>query len=179
MDGWQRFAELAGAPVRTTVVGRVHSTELGVTEHVTFAPPDRWRIADGVDRLRFLADADAYYRYDEDGALAEFRPRSSDTWYSGMMESPALIHPRHLVAPIDDDDFTAPLGPVEEVTYLDRAALRVTLAPPERKPRPVVQYLDLASGVTLAFTSTDGEPLIGFTEIAAGVALPPGTFRPL
>jgi hypothetical protein len=95
-----------------------------------------------------------------------------------MMESPALIHPRDLLAPIDDD-FTTPLGPVEEVTYLDRPARRVTLAPPERKPRPVVQYLDLASGVTLAFTSTDGEPLIGFTEIATGVALPPGTFRPL
>jgi len=178
MDGWQRFAELASASVRTTVVGRVHSTELGVTEHVTFAPPDRWRIADGVDRLRFLADADASYRYDEDGTLAEFRPRSADTWYPGMMESPALIRPRDLVAPIDDD-VTAPLGPVEEVSFLDRAALRVTLAPPARKPRPVVQYLDLASGVTLAFTATDGEPLIGFTEIATGVALPPGTFRPL
>jgi hypothetical protein len=42
-----------------------------------------------------------------------------------------------------------------------------------------VQYLDLASGVTLAYTAVDGEPLIGFTEIATGVALPPGTFRPL
>ena len=179
MDGWQRFAELASAPVRTTVVGRVHSAEIGVTEHVTFAPPDRWRIADAAGRLRFLADDDAWYRYDEVGTLAEFRPRSPGTWYSGMMESTTLIHPRDLLTSTHDYDFTAPLGPVDEVTHLDRAALRVTLAPPAHKPRPVVQYLDLASGVTLAYTTVDGEPLIGFTEIATGVALPPGTFRPL
>ena len=70
------------------------------------------------------------------------------------------------------------LGPVEEVTVLGRPAWRVLLAPPPRKPAPVWQVLDVASGVTLAFRSLDDAPIIAFTAIETGVALPPGTFVP-
>jgi hypothetical protein len=50
------------------------------------------------------------------------------------------------------------------------------LAPPDHKPQPVWQLLDVQTGVTLAYRSPDGVTLIGFTELTADMDLPRDTF---
>lgn len=177
---WARFAALASSPVTVAVRGAVCTLETGpqAVEYVTFAPPDNWRIEDREHRLRYLANEVGHFQYPAGGGpVACFQPRRTGWWHSGGMESPALIVPRNLTEPADDD-FTRPTGPVEAITYLGRSAWRVTLAPPARKPQALVQVLDVASGVTLALESTTGACLIAFVDIETGVDPPDGTFRP-
>jgi hypothetical protein len=91
------------------------------------------------------------------------------------MHNTNLIRPRDLVNPLDED-FTRPAGPVEAITFIGRPAWRVLLTPPPRKPQPVWQTLDAASGITLAFQSPDGVALMEFTHLSTGMELPPETF---
>lgn len=175
---WEQFARLASTPCSQTVRGTVTSAETGTgtAEHVSFAPPDQWRIEDGEHCLRYLANHVGHFQYPAGGGpVACFAPRRADYWHSGGMQSPSLIMPRDLMKPVDDD-FTAPLGPIEEVSFLSRRAWRAVLAPPARKPHPVVQLLDVDSGVTLAYQSTDGQPILAFTGITIGEPLSADTF---
>jgi hypothetical protein len=172
---WESFAELASAPVTVTVRGRVVGGDDG-PEVFSFSPPDRWRVEDDDHRPLYVADDEARYQW-ADGSFLSFEPRDPRSWISGGVECTGLIKPRELIHPIDDD-FTSPAGPVEEVTFLGRPAWRLLLRPPPRKPQAVWQYLDVASGVTLAFRGWDGTPGVGFTAIETGVELPPGTFVP-
>jgi len=172
---WERFARLASAPVTVTMRGEVRSVDMTPYERVWFAPPDSWRIEDETGRLCWLANDDGYYRTQAGGDLATFEPRQPGSWRSGDMTAPTLIRPRDLVRPADDD-FTRPLGPVEEVEFLGRPAWRVLLAPPPHKPRPVRQILDVVSGVTLAYRDPDGAAVVEFTAIETGAELPADTF---
>lgn len=170
---WTQFARLVGAPVTVSLRGRVASAD-EPAERVCFAPPDYWRVTDDDGRLRYLADDDGHHVFPPGGARACFQPRRPGFWHSGGTVCSALIHPRDLGA--GDDDFTRPLGAVEEIAFLDREAWRVLLAPPARKPQPVWQVLDVASGVTLAYQAPGGAPLVAFTELETDVVLPEGTF---
>jgi hypothetical protein len=49
----------------------------------------------------------------------------------------------------DGDDFTRPTGPPVEVTFLDRTAWQVELAPPAHKPHPMQMIIDAESGLLL------------------------------
>ncbi|MEV4642843.1 hypothetical protein AB0J80_36435 [Actinoplanes sp. NPDC049548] len=173
---WEDFARLAGAPVTMTLRGRVESSD-GVTERMTFVPPDNWRIEDDRGRLRYLANDTGHYQWPEAGGdePACFQPRRPGFWHSGGSISTDLVRPRELTDP-RDDDFTRPAGPVEQVTVLGRPAWQVLLLPPPRKPQPVWQVLDVESGVILAYRSPDGVPLLAFTELVAGAPVPPETF---
>jgi hypothetical protein len=75
-----------------------------------------------------------------------------------------------------DDDFTRPVGAVEETTFIGRPAWRVVLAPPARKPQAVCQVVDVESGVTLAYQSPDGLTLVGFTSLETNVELASDVF---
>jgi hypothetical protein len=174
MASWTEFAELASAPVTVTVRGRVRSTEDQTSEWVTFAPPDFWRIADADGTLRFLADAEGRYDWSSGGEVPVFTPRDPREFHWGGRFSPGLINPRAL----DGDDFTRPGGPVEEVTFLGRPAWRVLLLPPPHKPHPILQFTDVATGITLATQSPDGAYFLGFTELETGIDLPPDAFVP-
>ncbi|WP_433291388.1 hypothetical protein ACQP2F_25350 [Actinoplanes sp. CA-030573] len=170
---WTQFARLVGAPVTVTLRGRVASAD-EPAERVCFAPPDLWRVTDDDGHLRYLANDDGHYTYPPGETRACFQPRRKGFWHSGGTVCSALIHPRDLDDA--DDDFTRPLGAVEEIAFLGRVAWRVLLAPPARKPQPVWQVLDVASGVTLAYQAPDGQPLVAFTALETDVALPDGTF---
>jgi hypothetical protein len=173
---WDDFARLAGAPVTVTVRGRVWSTDAAAAERVTFAPPDFWRVEDEGGRLRYLANDDGHYQWPaEGGPVSCFQPRRPGDRYSGDTAGAYLIRPRELVRP-DDDDFTRPAGPVEELLFLDRPAWRVLLTPPPRKPQPVWPVLDVASGVTLAYETVDGTNVVEFTSIVIDIEVTPETF---
>lgn len=172
---WADFVRLESAPVTTTVRGRVESMD-DPSERVVFAPPDLWRIEDDGGRLRYLANDDGFHQWQpQTSEIACFQPRRPGFWHSGGTVSPSLIRPRGLANP-RDDDFTHPLGAVEEVDFLGRPAWQALLAPPARKPQPLLQTIDLESGITLAFQSPDGLLLAGFTSLETGFRPPGGTF---
>jgi hypothetical protein len=175
---WIDFAELASAPITATIQGAVVSADTtgDIHEYVTFGPPDFWRVEDSEHRLRYLANETGHYQFPVGGGpVACFQPRLLGRRYGGGVESTALIYPRNLAQP-EDDDFTRPIGPVEETVYLDRRAWRVVLAPPPRKPWPIVQVVDVVTGVTLAMESTMGTPLIAFTAIVTGKTIADDAF---
>ena len=173
---WGDFTQLASAPVTVTIRGEVRSIDTAPIEVLSYEPPDQWRIEDGAGNLCYLANETGHYQWPRGGGpLACFQPRQPGVWRSGGMTSPSLIKPRDLVHP-QDDDFTRPAGPVEELTFLGRRAWRVLLAPPPRKPQPVWQILDVASGVTLAYQTPDGVGVVEFTTISTNLEFPPETF---
>lgn len=172
---WDDFAGLAGAPVTLTLHGCVASAD-EPPERLVFAPPDFWRVEDDHGRLRYLANETGHYQWRaSSGELPCFQARRPGYWHSGGVNSTNLVRPRDLVNPTDDD-FTRPVGPVEECTFIGRPAWRAMLAPPPRKPQAVWQILDVASGVTLAFQSPNNVTLIGFTSLTTDVECPPETF---
>jgi hypothetical protein len=173
---WDDFARLASVPVTISLQGHVHSTDTAATELVTYAPPDFWHIEDEGGHLRYLANDAGHYQWPAGGGqLACFQPRRPGHWHSGDMTSPNLIRPRELVQPVDDD-FTRPAGPVVEILFLGRPAWRVLFTPPPRKPQPVWQILDVASGVTLAYQSLDGTNAVEFTSFVTDIELSKATF---
>jgi hypothetical protein len=164
---WDDLARLESAPVTTAVRGRVWSAD-DPPERVVFAPPDFWRVEDDAGWLRYLASDDGFHQWQPpEGEVACFQPRRPGFWTSGGTTSPSLIRPRGLTNP-RDDDFSRPLGAVEEVDFLGRRAWRVLLAPPARKPQPLLQTIDVESGITLAFQSREGRLLAGFTSLETG-----------
>jgi len=174
---WRDFVALEGRPVSVTVRGtvRVDDGQTDTIERMTYAPPDHWRIEADDGTLRYLANDTGHVQYPRGGGpVACFQPRDAGHWQSGGTASPPLIRPRGL-DPLDDD-FTRPIGPVRELTYLGRPAWQVVLAPPARKPYPMVQVVDVATGLTLAMQSLDGHLLLGFTAIETGITLPDDTF---
>lgn len=175
--GWEDFARLASAPVTVTVQGSVRSTDMTPYERVHYAPPDNWRVEDDSGNLHYLANDTGHYQLPAGGGRASFTPRRPGRRCSGDTTSVYLVHPRELVRPVDDD-FTHPMGPVRETVFVGRRAWRVLLAPPPRKPQPVWQILDVASGITLAYQSLDGAGVVEFTSVVTDIELPPDTFAP-
>ena len=174
--GWESFARLAAAPVTVTVRGEVISVDMAPFERVWFAPPDSWRIEDETGRLRWLANDEVFARWGPGGGEPAWsEPRRPGVWHSGDMTATTLVRPRELLRP-HNDDFTRPMGPVEQTEFLGRPAWQVLLAPPAHKPRPVRQILDVASGVTLAYRDPDGVSIAEFTAFETGVDLPAETF---
>ena len=124
----------------------------------------------------YLANDAGHYQWRaSSGQLPCFQARRSGHWHSGGVNSTDLVRPRNLLT-ASDDDFTQPIGPVEETRFIGRPAWRVMLAPPPRKPQPVWQVLDVESGVTLAYQSPGGLTLVSFTSLATGIAIPNGEF---
>jgi hypothetical protein len=172
---WDDFARLASAPVALALRGHVAPAD-DPGEQVLFAPPDLWRVENEQGRLLYLANDAGHYQWRASGGqLACFQERRPGYWHSGGVNSTNLVRPRNLLSP-GDDDFTRPVGSVEEVTVIGRPAWRVLLAPPPRKPQPVWQVLDVESGVTLAYQTPDGLTLVGFTSLATGIEIPNGVF---
>lgn len=172
---WDDFARLAGAPVTSALRGRTASAD-EPAERFLFAPPDLWRVEDDEGRLLYLANDVGHYQWRESsGQVACFQPRRSGYRHSGGVNCTDLVRPRDLLTP-RDDDFTRPIGPVEETTVIGRTAWRVLLAPPPRKPEPVWQVLDVESGVTLAYESPDGLTVVGFTCLSTDVRPADGAF---
>jgi hypothetical protein len=172
---WDDFARLASAPVTRTLRGRVVFAD-EPPERLTFAPPDFWRVEDDHGRLRYLANDVGHYQWRASSIdLACFQARRPGYWHSGGVNSADLVRPRDLVHP-NDDDFTQPAGPVEEIIFIARPAWRVLLKPPPRKPQAVWQVLDVESGITLAYQSPDGLTLAGFTSLTTDIEPPSETF---
>lgn len=63
------------------------------------------------------------------------------------------------------DDFTSPTGPARAVTYLGRDAWEIELAPPERKPSPLVLTIDAVNGMTYERRSVRFGVLTRWTQL--------------
>jgi hypothetical protein len=174
---WEQFALLASAPVTVALRGRVVSIDPPHVEWISHTPPDSWRIEDEDRHVRFLANESGHYLWPAGrSGAACFQPRRPGYFSSGGMVGPSLVRPRDLLRPTDDD-FSRPMSRVEEVPFIGRQAWRVLLAPPARKPQPVWQVLDVISGVTLAYLTTEGVSVAAFTELETDVELPPEAFE--
>ncbi|MFD3591293.1 hypothetical protein ACFWU5_01090 [Nocardia sp. NPDC058640] len=66
------------------------------------------------------------------------------------------------------EDFTRPVGPVEEVEFVGRACWTVELAPPPNKPTPLRIWVDIESGQMLGYRSEEAGVGAQFVDLHVG-----------
>ena len=78
-----------------------------------------------------------------------------------------LLH-RRLAGEFTSDDFTRPIGPVEETTFLGRPAYTVELAPPADKPFAIQVVVDAETGLVLQQRNDGFGSVDEWTEFVVG-----------
>lgn len=74
------------------------------------------------------------------------------------------------------DDFTRPTGPAREVSFLDRLAWEVELAPPPRKPHPMQLTVDQQTGLILRQGNAAFGTFTEWTSLDLAAELPDDLF---
>lgn len=74
------------------------------------------------------------------------------------------------------DDFTHPVGAIDEIDFLGRPCWSFDLAPPAHKPHPMQMVVDTQTGMVLEERNDAFGVAVGFVEFTAGIPIDPDIF---
>ncbi len=75
------------------------------------------------------------------------------------------------------DDFTTPVGPIDEIEFLGRACWSFDLAPPSHKPHPMQMVVDQLTGMVLEQRNDGFDHAVSFVEFTAGIPIDASIFE--